>query len=115
MLPRHHRYAFEFRHKSWYADEVFDLLHRHDVALCVSDHRDAPSPWEITARHVYLRGHGPGGHYRDNYSPATLRRWARKIREWRDEGRDVLVYFDNDQKAAAPDDALRLIGFLQDK
>ena len=38
MLPRCYSYAFEFRHNSWYDDDVFDLLREHDVALCLSDH-----------------------------------------------------------------------------
>src|SRR5207248_1860884 len=66
MLPRRYLYAFEFRHQSWYEDDVLDLLREHDVALCLSDHHDAPAPWEVTARHVYVRGHGPDGRYRDN-------------------------------------------------
>jgi uncharacterized protein YecE (DUF72 family) len=73
MLPRRHAYAFEFRHKSWFDDEVLGLLHAHDVSLCLSDHHDAPAPWEVTARRVYVRGHGPGGRYRDNYPAKTLR------------------------------------------
>jgi uncharacterized protein YecE (DUF72 family) len=113
MLPRHHRYAFEFRHKSWYDADVLDLLHRHNVSLCLSDHHDAPAPWEVTARHVYVRGHGPGGRYRDNYPDATLRSWARKIVQWRRQRRTVFVYFDNDQKSAAPADARRLMEILK--
>jgi uncharacterized protein YecE (DUF72 family) len=113
MLPRHHRYAFEFRHKSWYDAAVLDLLHRHNVSLCLSDHHDAPAPWEVTARHVYVRGHGPGGRYRDNYPDATLRSWARKIVQWRRQRRTVFVYFDNDQKSAAPADARRLMEILK--
>ena len=109
MLPRRQRYVFEFRHKSWYDDDILDVLHRRDVALCLSDHHDAPSPWEVTARHVYIRGHGPAGHYQGNYSSRTLDRWADEIAKWRKEKRIVLVYFDNDQKAAAPKDAQRLI------
>jgi uncharacterized protein YecE (DUF72 family) len=109
MLPRRHRYVFEFRHRSWYDDDILDVLHRRDVALCLSDHHDAPSPWEVTARHVYIRGHGPAGHYHGNYSSRTLDRWADEIAKWRKEKRIVLVYFDNDQKAAAPKDAQRLI------
>ena len=109
MLPRRHRYTFEFRHRSWYDDDILDVLHRRDVALCLSDHHDAPSPWEVTARHVYIRGHGPAGHYHGNYSSRTLDRWADEIAKWRKEKRIVLVYFDNDQKAAAPKDAQRLL------
>ena len=40
-------------------DDIYDLMRAHDVSLCLSDHHDAPSPWEVTARHVYVRGHGP--------------------------------------------------------
>jgi len=111
-LPRRHRYAFEFRHASWYQDDILRLLRDHDVSLCLSDHHDAPSPWEVTARHVYVRGHGPGGRYRDNYPDHTLRAWARHIRQWRRQRRTVFVYFDNDQKSAAPRDAQRLLKLI---
>jgi uncharacterized protein YecE (DUF72 family) len=66
----------------------------------------------VTASHVYVRGHGPSGRYSGAYSTATLRRWRDAIRRWQAEGRDVFVYFDNDQKAAAPADARRLISLL---
>jgi len=45
------------------------------------------------------RGHGPDGRYRDHYSGVTLQRWARKIKLWQREQRQVFVYFDNDQKS----------------
>ena len=114
MLPRRRRrYAFEFRHASWYAPPIFDLLREHNVALCISDHHDAPAPWEVTADHVYWRGHGPGGAYKDNYSDAELRRLAGAIRKWRRARCAVYVYFDNDQKSAAPADARRLMRMLK--
>jgi uncharacterized protein YecE (DUF72 family) len=108
MLPRRHRYTFEFRHKSWYTDQVLDLLQSANAALCLSDHRDAPSPWEATADFVYVRGHGPSGRYQGSYTRRTLDCWADSISAWRRQGRDVALYFDNDQKAAAPKDARRL-------
>jgi uncharacterized protein YecE (DUF72 family) len=113
MLPRCYPYAFEFRHRSWYDDDIFALLHAHDVSLCLSDHHDAPSPWEVTARHVYVRGHGPGGRYKDHYPDKALQAWAREIRKWKRQRRTVFVYFDNDQKSAAPIDALRLKELLE--
>ena len=114
MLPRRRRYAFEFRHNSWYGDDVLETLKRHGAALCLSDHADAPAPWEVTAQHVYIRGHGPSGRYEGSYAPATLRRWADAILTWKSRGCEVFVYFDNDQKAAAPADAKRLIRLLAD-
>jgi uncharacterized protein YecE (DUF72 family) len=66
--------------------------------------RDAPAPWQATASHVYVRGHGPSGRYQGSYS-AKL--------HWQAEGREVFVYFDNDQKAAAPRDARRLMRLIE--
>jgi len=113
LLKRKRRYTFEFRHASWYDPDVLDLLARRNIALCVSDHHDAPAPWETTADYVYVRAHGPGGRYRGNYSQARLAELARWLRRQRREGRDAYVYFDNDQKSAAPEDARRLIGLIE--
>jgi uncharacterized protein YecE (DUF72 family) len=113
MLPRRRQYAIEFRHSSWYIDLVFELLLENNISLCLADHHQAPAPWLATASHVYVRGHGPDGRYRDNYSDATLRQWSRRIMKWHGEGRSIHVYFDNDQKSAAPADAQRLCGLLQ--
>jgi uncharacterized protein YecE (DUF72 family) len=109
LLQARRRYAFEFRHPSWYQPAVLRLLREHDISLCLSDHHDAPAPWQVTASFVYVRGHGPGGRYKGHYSDRTLRSWARDIAKWKRGGRDVYVYFDNDQKSAAPADALRLM------
>ncbi|HUR43699.1 MAG TPA: DUF72 domain-containing protein [Aestuariivirga sp.] len=114
MLPRSRRYAFEFRHRSWYHDKVVGLLEDNKIALCISDHGDAPSPWEATAPHVYIRAHGPGGRYHGSYSAKTLARWAERVAAWRRERREIFIYFDNDQKAAAPKDAQRLLRLVQD-
>ena len=113
MLPNTRRYAFEFRHRSWYQDRIMEMLQSRNAALCISDHEDAPSPWEATASHVYVRGHGPGGRYRGSYSGRTLARWAAAIDRWKRQRREIFVYFDNDQKAAAPKDAQRLLGLVK--
>lgn len=113
LVPKRWRVSFEFRHDSWYDKEVFRLLRKHDIALCISDHHDAPAPWGVTASFVYVRGHGPGGRYRGHYSTRTLQEWARRITKWKRGRKDVYVYFDNDQKSAAPADALRLARLLK--
>jgi uncharacterized protein YecE (DUF72 family) len=109
MLNPKRRYAFEFRHPSWYAPGIFKLLEEANAAFCISDHADAPAPFRRTADFIYLRGHGPGGRYKGRYPAATLARWRRRIAAWRREGCDVYVYFDNDQKSAAPLDSKRLM------
>jgi uncharacterized protein YecE (DUF72 family) len=113
MLPKKRLYAFEFRHPSWSDDAILDVLRDHDAALCLSDHHAAPAPWQVTAGHVYIRGHGPGGRYKGRYPERTLRQWARQIERWKRRGRTVYCYFDNDQKSAAPRDAGRLIELVK--
>jgi uncharacterized protein YecE (DUF72 family) len=107
-LPPDFRHAIEFRHPSWYADPVYEMLRAHFVAFCISDHHDAPSPWVETAPLVYLRAHGPGGHYHGSYSDQTLAEWAGRIAGASASGREVHAYFDNDVGAEAPRDAERL-------
>lgn len=113
LLPSGRRYAFEFRHPSWYEAATLNLLHSRGAALCLSDHAHAPAPWEATADFVYIRGHGPSGRYHGSYDDAALATWAGRIRAWQEGGRDVCCFFDNDIKAAAPADAARLAAMLR--
>ena len=112
MLSRKRRYAFEFRHPSWYSARTLRLLSDSNLALCLSDHFDAPAPWKRTADFIYIRGHGPSGRYKGHYSDEALAQWAQRIRRWR-RRHEVFVYFDNDQKSAAPADARRLEALLR--
>ncbi|MBR0719322.1 DUF72 domain-containing protein [Bradyrhizobium liaoningense] len=113
LLSDKRRYSFEFRHQSWYQPRILRMLSDENISLCLSDHHDAPAPWKRTADFVYVRGHGPSGRYHGHYSPVTLAEWARRIKSWNRQGCDVHIYFDNDQKSAAPIDALRLKQLLQ--
>lgn len=108
LLSDKRRYSFEFRDPSWYAPQILKLLADQNISLCLSDHHDAPAPWKRTADFVYIRGHGPGGRYKGHYPESTLKEWAKRIRSWKNRGIDVYIYFDNDQKSAAPADALKL-------
>jgi uncharacterized protein YecE (DUF72 family) len=108
LLSKKRRYSFEFRHPSWYQPRILRLLSEQNISLCLSDHRDAPAPWQRTADFVYIRGHGPSGHYKGHYRPDTLAGWARRIKSWKRQGCDVFAFFDNDQKSAAPADAMKL-------
>lgn len=115
LLPKRHLHAVEFRDRSWYVEPVFDLLRSRNVALCMSDHRDAPAPHTPTARHVYVRLHGPGGGYSGSYRKPALAGWADEIVQWRRAGRSVFVYFDNDPGAAAPRNARTLIDLVSER
>jgi uncharacterized protein YecE (DUF72 family) len=106
------RHAVEFRHPSWFDDDVAECLRAHRIAVCQSDAADWPL-WEaVTSDLVYVRLHGHAVTYASGYSQAALKAWAAKVRRWQLEGRDVHVYFDNDAFGRAPYDALTLLSHV---
>lgn len=106
------RHALEFRHPSWFDGSTAAVLAAHRLANCVSDAADWPMWDAVTTDLVYVRLHGHEATYQSRYGDAGLTPWARRIRSWRQEGREVHVYFDNDAEGAAPWDALSLIGMV---
>jgi uncharacterized protein YecE (DUF72 family) len=103
------RHCFEFRHESWFVEEVYELLRAHGVALVIGDHPRVRSfqTHELTADWTFVRFHhgsrGRGG----NYSQSELEEWASRIDGWR-ERVEVLAYFNNDWDAYAIKNALWL-------
>ena len=106
------RHAIEFRHKSWFDDEVAECLERHKIAVCMSDAPDWPMWDRVTTDLVYIRLHGHTRKYASSYSKAALEKWAMRIRHWLGEKRAVHVYFDNDAEGAAPRNSLTLLEML---
>lgn len=102
------RAVLEVRHESWLAPAVLARLERASVALCLADWSELPVRDVVTADFVSVRRHGAGVRYGGRYAGASLAADARRIRAWLDGGRDVYVYFNNDQRAHAVRDALRL-------
>jgi uncharacterized protein YecE (DUF72 family) len=104
------RHAVEIRHPSFMNDDFVSLLRKHGIGLVVADTAGKwPKMLHATADFVYVRLHGDIEIYTSGYSDRALAGWARRIRGWDREGRDVYVYFDNDVKVKAPFDALRLM------
>jgi uncharacterized protein YecE (DUF72 family) len=106
------RHAIEFRHKSWFDDEVAECLSDHAVAVCMSDAPDWPMWEKVTTDLVYIRLHGHTRKYASSYSKLALSNWAKRIRWWLNENRNAHVYFDNDAEGAAPRNALTLMEML---
>ncbi len=109
--PREHLWAFEFRDRSWFDDSVYALLQEHNAAMCLHDMFD-DHPREMTADWTYLRYHGPAGDHGGSYSHQRLAAHARRISTLLDEGRDVYVYFNNDAKGYAVQNACALKRYL---
>ena len=116
ILPREHRYAFEFREPSWITPEVDRILRRFNAAFCIYELAGFHTPLTITADFAYVRLHGPAaGKYQGSYSQEQLDQWARQIEDWSKKLSAVYVYFDNDQAGYAAQNALTLKQMVLDK
>lgn len=104
MLPRDERHAFEFRHHSWFDDDVYALLRAWNAALCVADTERGTTPVVATADFGYVR-------LRDaEYSDPELGEWAARARDtgWR----DAYVFFKHEESGAGPALAERMLAML---
>jgi len=102
LLPPRRRVAFEFRHQSWFDEEVFALLRRNDAALCIADaENDLEVPFASTAGWGYLRLRRP------DYGAAELKRWVKLVQGqgWS----DVFVFFKHEDEARGPALARRFL------
>ncbi len=101
-LPGGYRYAFEFRDPTWFHEETYRELRRHNAAFCVYDLAGQTSPRIVTADFAYLRLHGPSVFkYQGRYSRPQLVTWWRTMRAWGKDVNAIYVYFDNDQNGYA--------------
>jgi uncharacterized protein YecE (DUF72 family) len=101
VLPKKYRYTFEFRDPSWYNDEVYKLLRKYNCAFCIYELGGYHSPIITTADFVYIRLHGPGAKYSGSYPKNKLKKWAVLCENWSKQGKEVFIYFDNDQAGYA--------------
>ncbi len=100
------RVAVEFRHESWWTEEIRELLARHRAALCWADRLGRPvSPLWRTADWGYLRLHEGAAQPWPRYGERALSSWVQRIgRTWPDDA-DVFAFFNNDPGGAAVRDA----------
>ena len=95
-IPSGLRAAFEFRHASWFDDEVFALLKNKNVALCIAESEKLSTPIVATADYGYLRLR------REDYQSADMLRWAQAIREKSGVWSDAFVYLKHEESGIGP-------------
>jgi uncharacterized protein YecE (DUF72 family) len=108
VLPRGVPAAFEFRHESWFTDEVYRLLRRHNVALCIHDADDHTTPMEITAAFTCIRLR------RSEYTTERQREWQDRLRGWAASDIEVFAYIKHEDNPDAPLIALKFAEGLQE-
>jgi uncharacterized protein YecE (DUF72 family) len=109
-FPPSVRLAVEPRHESWWTDEVRSVLTQRNAALVWADRKNHPmGPLWRTADWGYLRMHeGRGGTATPwpFYGRTALQTWAERLQETYGDDADAFVYFNNDPKCAAIDNAI---------
>jgi uncharacterized protein YecE (DUF72 family) len=99
--------AFEFRHDSWFDDEIFDLLKSRNIALCIADTADLSTPKKITSDYGYLRLR------REDYVKSDVELWAEFVREQKANWNDAFVYFKHEESGVGPKLANQMVGLLE--
>ncbi len=95
-LPTGVRAAFEFRHESWFDDEVLKVLRDRNLALCVADSDRLSTPVHVTADYAYFRLRDEG------YTEDDIAQWADTIARETAGCRDVFVYFKHEEQGKGP-------------
>lgn len=96
VLPGDLRFAFEFRHASWLAEDVYERLRAVNAALCIADDGGHTTPLHPTADWGYLRLRDEG------YTGADLDGWARTVQANGDRWCDTFVYFKHEEAGTGP-------------
>jgi uncharacterized protein YecE (DUF72 family) len=112
-LPQGMEHVVEFRHQSWLDDEVFEILHKYNIGLCVFDMPFLSCPLVATADFAYIRFHGSTGLYSSCYSDEELADWAKRLTNLATNLKAVYVYFNNDAETFAVRNAITLRGYLK--
>jgi len=101
------RAAFEFRHQSWFDDEIYQLLKARNVALCIADTEKLATPKISTADYGYLRLR------REDYTKIDIERWAKFVHEPETNWQENFVYFKHEESGIGPKLAIQMMDLLK--
>lgn len=96
QFPPDVRAACEFRHASWWSDDVYELLRSTNTALCIADTEEGTTPEIATATFGYVRLRDEG------YGEEELKEWRQKIQALGSAWTDAYVFFKHEEKGVGP-------------
>jgi uncharacterized protein YecE (DUF72 family) len=106
-LPPGMHAAFEFRHESWFGDDVWEIFKPHNVALCIAETEHFATPKVATADWGYLRLR------REDYAKIDIERWAEFVREQKERWSDAYIYFKHEEAGIGPKLAKAMMELLE--
>lgn len=120
QLSPEFKHAIEFRHKSWFTSETYELLRKNNIAMVWSLNQYLETPPEVTADFVYLRMVGDreitefSGVQRDRSK--DMKRWAEAVKENAGKFESGYIFFNNHFAGFSPESAnefRRLLGLIE--
>ncbi|MEY2537625.1 MAG: hypothetical protein QOG67_1365 [Verrucomicrobiota bacterium] len=105
-FPTGLRAAFEFRHDSWFGDDVWEILKTGNVSLCIAETEEFVTPSILTADYGYLRLR------REDYVTSDVEKWTDFVCQQRERWRDVFVYFKHEEAGMGPKLARQMMEML---
>ncbi|MBS1840107.1 MAG: DUF72 domain-containing protein [Acidobacteria bacterium] len=104
LKPPAFQFAFEVRHASWYTEETYAALRKHNVALCLAETETLAPPELLTADFTYVRLR------KENYTTKELAAWKKRFDGWMGQGIDVFAYCKHEDEGKAPAYAKQILG-----
>lgn len=122
ILVKDKKFAFEFRHKTWFCKNIYKLLNKYNATLCIADSARYPksninirSPDDLyipTTNFLYFRFHGPRELFASKYSLKELQKWVKIVKELARGKKEVYIYFNNDFGGYAVENAKQIRNLL---
>ena len=103
LLPRNFKAAFEFRHASWFSDDVYKTLADHNATLCVAETEKLTTPEIRTTNYIYFRFRQP------SYSPDEVKLLAERVKKWVAEDVETYAFFKHEEDPRSPLNAVELL------
>jgi uncharacterized protein YecE (DUF72 family) len=107
LLPRRMPVSFEFRHDSWWTDDIYEILRKYGAALCIAETEERTTPEVVTGSFVYYRFRKP------TYPPDERKEMIDRIRGHLATGRDVFAYFKHEETPEGAIYAREVLGAVQ--
>ena len=106
-MPRNFKAAFEFRHESWFSDEIYKALQEHNATLCVAETEKLNTPEVRTANYIYFRFRQP------SYSADDLRKLVDRMGRCVADGRETYAFFKHEEDPRSPHNAVGVLRSVQ--
>jgi uncharacterized protein YecE (DUF72 family) len=107
LLPRNFKAAFEFRHPSWFSEEIYQTLRDHNATLCVAETEKLTTPEVRTASYIYFRFRQP------SYTTEEVKKLAERLERCLADGLETYAFFKHEEDPRSPLNAVELLNMVR--